>query len=364
MSNSVSSVEGSDEKVHHFPDRSIRRLLQYPEFVRYLVALLAPELLGYLDFDRGVHQNRSFLSATLRQREADVLLRVPFQGSASDEGVHICILIEHQSSIEALMRLRMLIYMGRLWESEYQQLDARTEGEQRWSPILPIVFYTGSDRWTEPRVLTEILNVPQALAPFVPTFKILFLDVKRMAGETLTESGHPFGWLLRVLQEEHADETAFRQALEVAVSEISRLRGTEDTYLREALNYLILLIFHRRSEDERDAFIDIVKEKSRDETEVEIMAQTAAETLIEQGKEIGIEQGKEIGIEQGAKETTIESILLFLDTRFEANTAETLKPTLEAIDDLQRLKHLLREAMRTQSLEAFTRRLTDTRNVL
>ena len=86
------------------------------------------------------------------------------------------------------------------------------------------------------------------------------------------------------------------------------------------------------------------------------MAQTAAEVLIE--------QGKEIGIEQGAKDTTIESILLFLDTRFEANTAEILKPTLEAIEDLQRLKHLLREAMRTQSLEAFTRTLTDTRNVL
>lgn len=356
MSNPVSSVESSDEKVYHFPDRSIRRLLQYPTYVRYLVALLAPELLGYLDFDRGVQQNRSFLSSTLRQREADVLLRVPFQGSSEHEAVQICILIEHQSRVEALMRLRMLIYMGRLWESEYQQLDARAEGEQHWSPILPIVFYTGSDRWTEPRALTEILNVPGALAPFVPTFKILFLDVKRMTGKALTESGHPFGWLLRVLQEEHADETAFREALEAAVSEISRLGRTADTHLREALNYLILLIFHRRDEDERDAFIDIVKQQSRDEREVEIMAQTAAETLIE--------QGKEIGIEQGAKETTIESILLFLDTRFEANTTETLKPTLEAIDDLQRLKHLLREAIRTQSLEAFTRTLTTPRNVL
>ena len=185
-----------------------------------------------------------------------MVLRVPFQRSSEHEAVQICILIEHQSRVEALMRLRMLIYMGRLWESEYQQFDARAEGEQHWSPILPIVFYTGSDRWTEPRALTEILNVPRALAPFVPTFKILFL----------------------------------------------------------------------------------------------------AESLIE--------QGKEIGIEQGAKETTIESILLFLDTRFEANTTETLKPTLEAIDDLQRLKHLLREAIRTQSLEAFTRTLTTPRNVL
>ena len=79
------------------------------------------------------------------------------------------------------------------------------------------------------------------------------------------------------------------------------------------------------------------------------MAQTIAEVLIQQG----IEQGKVEGIEQGAKETTIESILLFLDSRFQANTAQTLKPTLEAIDDLPRLKQLLREATQTQTLDAF-----------
>ena len=75
------------------------------------------------------------------------------------------------------------------------------------------------------------------------------------------------------------------------------------------------------------------------------MAQTMAEVLIERG----IEQG----IEQGVKETTIESILLFLDTRFQANTAQTLKPTLETIDDLQRLKQLLRDATQAQTLDAF-----------
>ena len=55
-----------------------------------------------------------------------------------------------------------------------------------------------------------------------------------------------------MLQEEHADETAFREALEVAVSEISRLGSTEDTHLREALHSLILLIFHRRNEAEQN----------------------------------------------------------------------------------------------------------------
>ena len=66
-----------------------------------------------------------------------------------------------------------------------------------------------------------------------------------------------------------------------------------------------------------------------------------------------LQQGIEQGIEQGTKQTTIESILLCLDTRFQVNTEETLKPALEAIDDLPRLKQLLRAAIQTQSLDAF-----------
>ena len=108
MSNPVSPVDTSDMKVYHFQDRSMRRLLQDPDYVRYLVELLMPELVGLLDFDSGVQQNRTFLSEALRQRESDVLLRVPFQETVDHEVLHICILIEHQSSPEWLMRLRQL----------------------------------------------------------------------------------------------------------------------------------------------------------------------------------------------------------------------------------------------------------------
>ena len=354
MSNSVSSVEGSDEKVPHFPDRSLRRLLQDPGYVRYLVGLLAPELLGHLDFDRGVQQNRSFIAEDLRQREADVLLRVGFRETIAHEVLHICILIEHQSRPEWLMRLRMLIYMIRIWEDEYRQLEARTEDQQPFSPILPILFYTGSDRWTAPMPLTEVFNVPEILQRFVPTFDVLFLDVKRTAEETLTESGHPFGWLLRVLQEEHADETAFRHALEVAASQIGRLAGREDTQLREALNYLILLIFHRRSEDERGAFIDIVKQQTQDETEVEIMAQTAADTLIE--------HGKEIGIAQSTREILIEGILENVEVRFKVRDLQPIRARLATIETSQELRELRRAALEVPSLEAFRQTLDSNPN--
>lgn len=111
---------------------------------------------------------------------------------------------------------------------------------------------------------------------------------------------------------------------------------------------------HRRLPEERENLITLIDEQTPD-MEVKTMAQTIAEVLIEQG----IQQG----IERGTKETTIESILIVLDSRFQANTAQTLKPTLEAIDDLPRLKQLLREATQTQTLDAFITALKVNGNV-
>ena len=64
-------------------------------------------------------------------------------------------------------------------------------------------------------------------------------------------------------------------------------------------------------------------------------------------------EGVEQGIEQGRREASVDSILQLLDVRFDANAGPILKPALEAIEDLQRLKGLLREAAETPSLEAF-----------
>ena len=66
---------------------------------------------------------------------------------------------------------------------------------------------------------------------------------------------------------------------------------------------------------------------------------------------------KEQGIEQGARESIIESILESLEFRFSARGVEELKPMLENVETLRRLKELRREALRTYSVETFTQML-------
>ncbi len=73
----------------------------------------------------------------------------------------------------------------------------------------------------------------------------------------------------------------------------------------------------------------------------------------EQGIEEGREEGREQGIEQGGRQRAIEDILDVLEIRFDLSEAHPLSARIAAIDDLQRLKQLLRAAVQVSSLEAF-----------
>lgn len=328
----------------------MRRLLQDPDYVRCLVEIIAPDLVGHLDFSRGSQQNRSFISDALREPESDVLLRVPFRETSESEEVLIYILIEHQSSTDPAMGYRMLSYMVKIWEDQCREWPSGPAGGRRLSPILPVVFYTGEQRWASPVSLTAVMDIPKVLERFVPRFDTLFLDVKTMDGDILTKSGHPFGWLLRVLQEENAGTSELREVLATAVSELSRLDASQVSQVQEALLYFILLILHRRSDDEREELIALVKQHSRDESEVGIMAQTAAELLVEQGIEQGKAEGTMEGKAEGIVEGKREAVLRFLQFRFQ-NVPETLTERIASIESLSDLDTLFEQAMRAQSLD-------------
>ena len=65
------------------------------------------------------------------------------------------------------------------------------------------------------------------------------------------------------------------------------------------------------------------------------------------------EQGIEQGIEQGERKGVLESLVDVLESQFQHSEVQTLKPTLERIEELQYLRQLLREAVQVTSLDEF-----------
>ena len=87
------------------------------------------------------------------------------------------------------------------------------------------------------------------------------------------------------------------------------------------------------------------------------MVYSMANQLLDEGERRGLERGREEGREEGEMRGIIESLLAFLGARYHPNVVQALKPTLENIEDLQRLKELRLAAYNAQSLEAFTETL-------
>lgn len=81
------------------------------------------------------------------------------------------------------------------------------------------------------------------------------------------------------------------------------------------------------------------------------------QSLTQQSREESFEQGREQGIEQGQRKSTLEDILEVLEIRFDLDEADSLSDRIATIDDLQRLKQLLRAAIQVSNLDEFERML-------
>ena len=75
-----------------------------------------------------------------------------------------------------------------------------------------------------------------------------------------------------------------------------------------------------------------------------------------------LQQGIEQGIEQGARERVLKDILEVLTLRLKPYAVTVFKPTLETIDDLDRLAQLHRAAVLTETLDDFAQVLTENSN--
>ena len=339
----------SDNRVEHFYDRSLRRLLQDGAYVRWLVKIVAPEIERYLDFNAITYHQRSFISEALQQRESDVLLSVRFNDETGTDELLIYILIEHQSTVDKTMGFRLLSYMMQIWEAQRKEWESSKAPVSEWrlQPILPILFYTGDGRWTTPLSLTAIMDVPEILSRFVPSFDTLFLDVKLTDPEVLTEAGHPLGWLLSVLQKEDAEDTS--EISEALLAAVSHLAGVDEAFapqVAEAFRYFVQLIYHRRSVEEREALIGIIRDHIEDKEALETMAQTTAELLIEQGEARGLVKGKVEGKVEGKQ----DAVLKILQHRFQ-QVPDTLSQKIAEIQSIPKLDTLLERAMIAESLE-------------
>ena len=162
-------------------DPSYKRLFSHPDMVRDLLQGFVPERwVGQLDFSTLEKMNNSYVTDDLRKREDDIIWRLRYR----ENWVYVYLLLEFQSTVDTYMAVRILTYVGLLYQDLIK--SGRIESGDHLPPVIPLVLYNGSRRWQAAQEIGELITaLPGGLERYRPSLRYLLIDEGRYRDEEL-----------------------------------------------------------------------------------------------------------------------------------------------------------------------------------
>lgn len=214
-------------KVHHRHDHSYKLLFSHPEMVKDLLTGFVKEAwVEQLDFSTLEKVSGSYVTEDLRDREDDIIWRVRW----GDDWLYVYLLLEFQSSEDTYMAVRIMTYLGLLYQDLIRQ-KAFTPGG-KLPPVLPVVLYNGETRWTAAQNMADLVErVPGGLECYRPDVAYLLLDEGAMVNDPVwsDQVRNVAAALFRL--EHNRDE---QDMLNVLGTLVEWLKAPEQTGLRRA----------------------------------------------------------------------------------------------------------------------------------
>ena len=220
------------------------------------------------------HQTRNLISqendvSTLIGKEALPMKTKRYRDivrKASINGDYMIIGVEHQSTLNKNMIIRILNYDAQLYINQ-------VESGKEVRPVGSFVFYTGDKEWTYPKSLKESLKIPPEMKDYINDWKLPVLELQKI------DSG--------MLKNQRLKEV-------VEISQIM-LKGDYEKLRTNRMisveNYKMAAILTHTD----------IKEEDLPEGD-EINMCKAMDQLFQRFENQGIEKGETIGIEKNLKE--------------------------------------------------------------
>lgn len=154
-------------------DHSYKLLFAHPRMMRDLLeAFVTGEWVSDADYSTLERVSENYISDDLRARADDIIWRIRC-------GEHmVYVLVEFQSSTDRFMAVRVLTYVGLL----YQDLIRASNGREldKLPAILPIVLHSGRRAWSAADDVSALVSdAPRGLDEYRPRLRYLLIDQAR-----------------------------------------------------------------------------------------------------------------------------------------------------------------------------------------
>ena len=246
-----------------------------------------------------------FIDHRLRDSESDLLFLI--RRKADSAPVWLYVLLEHQSTPDAWLRLRLLRYSIRIWERDRR----RQRHEEQLRPILPLVLYQGRRRWRHGREFSQLFAQQVRHWPWVPHYAHLLIDQTRARPDQVR--GELRGRIAQLaMMATFRKNWPLLQRLVPLLAELARVGVAEDW--EEIVVYIAATTTREPQRWQR--FADTVRRRvpgggelmNKTERMLQIYADVREQESRRQGRKEGRRQGRKEGELRG-KLLTIEALL-------------------------------------------------------
>jgi predicted transposase/invertase (TIGR01784 family) len=243
----------------------------------------------------------------------------------------LVVLIEHQSTINPNMALRLLMYIGRVYEKI-------VEGRNIYSSkLLPIprpeffVLYNGTDPFPDEEIIHlsdsfEGLLSPELQQKFFPSLELVVRVININEGrnsqiaQRCRKLAEYSAFIAKVREFEKEQNTDKKEAIKKAIRHCQRhdiLKGFMELHATEVLSMLMT-------------------EWNWDDA-LAVRYEEGIERGLNQGREEGLEQGREEGLEEGLEQGRKEKLIIARNLLAEGSTSEFVqKITGLSLDEIER----------------------------
>ena len=275
-------------KIDKEHDKIIKRVFQSKkEAARFISKVIERKIKPR---DLIVSQN-SFVTSELRYREADIVYKI--------RNKNVVILIEHQTRVDYRMAYRILNYQIEIMRANEVENPRKEDKE---CLVIPIVLYTGKEKWTAKNYIKEIQErlyeekiIKRGEIELGTLGYYALVDVNNYTKEELLKEEGILSKIM-LIEKERNTKDLVRTMFEIK-EKIQNDKNKEVVYttMELALNKKFGTKVARKIMEK------IIGKESGDMLAVEEMVLKENKMLRDEGRKIGISEGKRIGISEGKR---------------------------------------------------------------
>lgn len=255
-----------------------------------------------------------FLPLLQEARDSDSVKKIHLKGNSDIDTLYVIALIEHQTKVDFDMSFRILryiVYILRDYASEMEKIHEGITSTKafRYPPVLPIVFYDGTERWTASLDFKDRTALSDLLGMHIPSFQYIVVPLSEFSNQELIDKQDELSLIMLI--DKLRSSAEFHKLKEIPEEYLDNISQNSPESLLKLISKIIAAFLHRLNvpQDEIGEFTDQIERRDFTmlfENFEAYDVQAERKKARELGMAEGLAEGRATGLAEGRAEGRAE----------------------------------------------------------